>query len=257
MKKDWLLRISDLLSQGRTFCVATVITPGRTDMRVGHKTILLPDGTLEGEFDSAQIDGAVHAIALKAMAERQSDAITTAEGARIYLDILSPDPKLLICGAGHISLFLARFAREVGFRVTVLDDRPDFACQARFPCCSVIAEDYATALRNMPLGPSFHVVVVTRGHEHDSDCLTAILPKETAYVGLIGSRRRIRFVLQALARKGIPLERINEVFTPIGLPVGSESPEEIALSIAAELVCVRRQGPQHTRALRAVAEGVV
>jgi xanthine dehydrogenase accessory factor len=255
VKMKWLSRVSDLLAQGKVFCLATVVASGQTDLPAGHKAIVLPDGAMEGGFGSARLDGVVRDLARKALAERQSETVTAGDGTRVYLDILSPDPKLLICGAGHIGLPLARFAREVGFRVTVLDDRSDFARPARFPGCEVIAEDYAVALQSMPLGPSSHVVVVTPGHDHDSECLEAILRKETAYVGLIGSRRRIRFVLEALAQRGIPRDRLNDIFTPIGLPIGSESPEEIALAIAAELVCVRRQGPLPARALRAIPGG--
>jgi xanthine dehydrogenase accessory factor len=93
--------------------------------------------------------------------------------------------------------------------------------------------------------------VITRGHEHDADCLLEILKKQTAYVGLIGSRRRVRFVLEMLENEGIAKERLQEVFTPIGTPIGAESPEEIALSIISEIVCVRLKGPQQARNLRA------
>ena len=107
------------------------------------------------------------------------------------------------------------------------------------------------ALRDFPMSLSTYVVVITRGHEHDAECLLEILRKDTAYIGLIGSRRRVRFVLEMLEKKGIPKKRLQEVFTPIGTPIGAETPEEIALSIAAELVCVRRKGPHQARLLRA------
>ena len=158
---------------------------------------------------------------------------------------------MLVCGAGLIAVPLARFAREVGFKVSVLDDRADFANSTRFPNCDVITEEFSIALRDFPITLSTYVVVITRGHEHDADCLLEILKKDTAYIGLIGSRRRVRFVLEMLEKKGIPKNRLQEVFTPIGTPIGAESPGEIALSIAAELVCVRRKGPHQARLLRA------
>jgi len=102
----------------------------------------------------------------------------------------------------------------------------------------------------MPLGLATYVVIITRGHEHDVDCLAEILQKETAYVGLIGSRRRVRFVLEWLEENGFSQQRLKDVFTPIGIPIGAESPEEIALSIVSELVCVRRKGSGQARALR-------
>ena len=108
-----------------------------------------------------------------------------------------------------------------------------------------------------PINRATFIVIITRGHEHDTECLTEIIPHETAYIGLIGSRRRVSFVLELLAKKGIPAQRLADVCTPIGIPIGAESPEEIALSIAAELVCVRRKGVGQAKALStAVRSGV-
>ena len=135
--------------------------------------------------------------------------------------------------------------------MTVLDDRAEFANPGRFPDCRIVVDEFTPALEKMNLGKSAYVIVITRGHEHDADCLLAVLRKETAYVGLIGSRRRVAFVLQMIEQQGIAAGRIKDVFTPIGTPIGAESPAEIALSIIAELVCVRRRGPGQARALRA------
>ena len=170
-------------------------------------------------------------------------------GVKVFLNIISPDAELILCGAGHIAIPLSDFAQRLGFRVTVIDDRSDFARPSRFPDCNVIAEDFTAALRDHNFSPATYVVVITRGHEHDADCLIEILRKKTAYVGLIGSRRRVRFVLEMLAEKGFSQTRLKDVFTPIGLPIGAETPEEIALSIVSELVCVRRKGPDQARAL--------
>jgi xanthine dehydrogenase accessory factor len=130
----------------------------------------------------------------------------------------------------------------LGFQVTVLDDRPDFANQERFPGCTILAENFGKAIDAITLGQNDYVVVITRGHEHDVDCLMRVLHQPVKYVGMIGSRRRVRFVFEWLESQGIPKEQIDRVFSPIGLSIGAESPEEIALSIAAELVLVRRKG---------------
>ena len=100
------------------------------------------------------------------------------------------------------------------------DHRSDFAHPSRFPGSTVIAENFSIALKNLPLGPSAYVVIITRGHEHDVDCLMEILPQNVAYVGLIGSRRRVRFVLEWLEKNGFSRQRLNDVFTPIGIPIG-------------------------------------
>jgi len=207
---------------------------------------------MEGGFGGGQLGLTVRDLAREAISEKKRGLVEIKPGVHVFFDLISPELKLVVCGAGHIALPLTLFARNVGFRVTVLDDRDDFAHPSRFPGCDVIAADFAVSLRDLNLNHSTFVVVITRGHEHDADCLMEILKKETAYVGLIGSRRRVRFVLEMLEKKGIAKERLQEVFTPIGTPIGAESPEEIALSIIAELVCVRRKGSQQARALRTV-----
>jgi xanthine dehydrogenase accessory factor len=241
------------MADGQIFCRATVITSDTPDITAGHKAIILADGTLEGPTGQAQVDLTIRDRALGVLKAKKRGMLEIQKGLRIFFDILSLESSLVVCGAGHIAVPLARFARAVGFNVTVLDDRSDFANSSRFPGCSVSAENFTTALRDMALGSSSYVVIITRGHEHDVDCLMEILPKEAAYVGLIGSRRRVRFVLEWLEKEGFSRQRLNEVFTPIGIPIGAESPEEIALSIVAELVCVRRKGGAQARALRAAA----
>ncbi len=211
----------------------------------------IDDGSMEGNLGTGPLDLRLRDLALTSLNQKKSHAIDMEDGVRVFFDVLSSENRLLVCGAGHIAVPLARFAREVGFKVSVLDDRDDFASPARFPDCDVITEEFSIALPDFSMNSSTYVVVITRGHEHDADCLLEILKKDTAYVGLIGSRRRVRFVLEMLEKKGIPKNRLQEVFTPIGTPIGAETPGEIALSIAAELVCVRRKGPHQARLLRA------
>jgi xanthine dehydrogenase accessory factor len=248
---DIVSRIVILLEEEKAFCIATVVESGDKDVVVGAKVIVLGNGTIEGSLGSETLDQALSDLSPTLFKEHKSRTITIDERVRVFINILSSEAKLLVCGGGHIAIPLAQFARRVGFRVTVLDDRPDFAHPSRFPDCQVVAKEFAEALQEMSLGPSVYVVVITRGHEHDVDCLAEILKKETAYVGLIGSRRRVQIVLEVLANGGAPRERLENVFTPIGIPIGAESPEEIALSIVSELVCVRRKGPAQARDLRA------
>jgi xanthine dehydrogenase accessory factor len=243
-------RVVELLENDKTFCLATVVDSGRQEVLAGSKAIVFADGAMEGSLGSESIDKKLRDLVPTFFKENKSRTISLEDTVRVFINVLSSETKLLICGAGHIAIPLAEFAHRVGFHVTVLDDRPDFAHPSRFPDSEVMAEDFTPALRDMPLGPSTYVVVITRGHEHDTDCLTEILEKEAAYVGLIGSRRRVRIVLEMLAKAGIPDERLKKVFTPIGLPIGADSPEEIALSIVSELVCVRRKGFTQARALR-------
>jgi len=248
---DISTRVNELIQNGKAFCLATVITSDSAGIAPGQKAIVHDTGQLEGDLGDGTLGSTIKAGALEATNKKKRGLIEIKPGIQVFFDLIFPELKLIVCGAGHIAIPLSRFARDVGFRVTVLDDRDDFAHPTRFPGCDVIAAEFAATLQNLNLNHSSYVVVITRGHEHDADCLMEILKKETAYIGLIGSRRRVRFVLEMLEKQGIAQARLREVFTPIGTPIGAESPEEIALSIIAELVCVRRKGSEQARALRA------
>ncbi len=247
-----IARVNALMQRGETFCLATVIASGDPDIPAGRKAVVCADGSIQGDVSRLEaLTRSIREAALAALEERKSRTVEIQMGVRVFLNVLAPEATLIVCGAGHIAVPLARFGREVGFRVTVLDDRAEFANPGRFPGCAVVVDEFTAALANMNLGKSAYVIIITRGHEHDADCLLEVLKKETAYVGLIGSRRRVGFVLQIIEQQGIAPGRIKDVFTPIGTPIGAESPAEIALSIVAELVCVRRKGPGQARSLRA------
>jgi len=247
---DIVTRTADLMKKETTFCLVTIVVSSRPEVQPGRKVIVLEDGSLEGSLGTEALDTRLSGLALDALKNKKRQLVEIDNGIQIFVDILTAGTRLVICGAGHIAVPLAHFARSVGFRVTVLDDRSDFANPLRFPDCEVIAEDFPLALREMAFGPSTYVVVITRGHVHDVDCLTEILDKKLAYIGLIGSRRRVRIVLEILGKEGISQAHLKKVFTPIGLPIGAESPEEIAISIVSELVCVRRKGPAQAKTIR-------
>jgi xanthine dehydrogenase accessory factor len=247
---DIVTRAAELIEKETTFCLATIVVSSRPEVQPGRKVIVLEDGSLVGSLGTEALDSKIGGLALAIFKDKKRQLVEIDNGIQAFVDILSSEAHLVVCGAGHIAVPLAQIARSVGFRVTVLDDRSDFANPLRFPDCEVIAEDFTLALREMTFGPSTYVVVITRGHMHDVDCLTQVLGQKLAYIGLIGSRRRVRIVLEILEKEGIAQAHLKKVFTPIGLPIGAESPEEIAISIVSELVCVRRKGPAQARTLR-------
>lgn len=247
----FLSRVNESIEKGAPFCLVTVISSNMKNVSAGQKAIVSDTETIEATFGSEEFAQKVNAHAQVFLRQKKSGLVKIEDQAEIFFNVLAPEAGLLICGAGHIAIPLAQFSLQAGFNVTVLDDRTDFANTSRFPGCNVMAENFTLALREMNLGPNSFAVVITRGHEHDTECLQEILQKKSAYVGLIGSRRRVQFVLEMLKREGIPQNRLGEVFTPIGIPIGAESPVEIAISIVAELVCVLRKGSRQARALRA------
>ena len=201
-----------------------------------------------GTLGDAEIDAAAVAAAREVLeAGRPGTRVLERGGWRVtvYVEAHRAPPALVIVGAGHIARPLCRVGAMLGFRVTVLDDRPEFATRERFPeAAEVRRADFAEPLRGVPMGAGTHLVLVTRGHKYDFEALRDVLarPEWPRYVGMVGSRRRVRAALEQLAREGISPERLRAVHAPVGLDVGAETPEEIAVAIAAEIVLVRRGG---------------
>ncbi len=165
------------------------------------------------------------------------------EGKRLrYVLHLEASPVLLIAGAGHVGKAVAKLAAELDFHIVAIDDRPDFASADRFPSgTKLIAAPIAESLKSYPIDASCYVVIVTRGHRHDHQALEAVIESDAGYIGLIGSRRKSKLILKDLAVAGVAQERLDAVHTPIGLAIGAVTVPEIAVSIAAELVKVRRE----------------
>jgi xanthine dehydrogenase accessory factor len=159
----------------------------------------------------------------------------------VHIDPLEPTPRLFIMGAGHVGWHLGRLAIDAGFRVHVVDDREKFANPERFPGAeAVIAEPIHEWLHRSEIPASAYVVVVTRGHTHDLDAMRSLAARDLKYLGLIGSRAKVSRIFARLLEEGMPQECLTRVHAPIGLDIGAVTPAEIAISIMAELVAIRR-----------------
>ena len=167
-----------------------------------------------------------------------------------FEQVIRPPPTLIIAGAGHVGEALATLAASVDFDVVVVDDRPDCASEARFPSARRIVGDIERELGRLRLTAASHVVIVTRGHRHDASALRAVVNSAARYIGLIGSKRKIIEIFKLLRAEGVPTEALTKVHAPIGLDLGGTTPGEIAVSIAAELVAVRRGGSAARDAMR-------
>ncbi|HSV13032.1 MAG TPA: XdhC family protein [Tepidisphaeraceae bacterium] len=158
-----------------------------------------------------------------------------------YTEDLGPPPVLVIAGAGHVGQALAALAAELEYRVDVIDDRVEYLTEARFPRARArIIGEIESALREYPINADTYVVIVTRGHRNDGRALAAVVSSPAKYVGLIGSKRKIKAIMDDLAAQGVDRSSLLRVHAPIGFDIGAVTVPEIALSIAAELVAVRR-----------------
>lgn len=159
-----------------------------------------------------------------------------------YSLLVEAEPKLVIAGAGHVGAQLARLCVELEFDVTVIDDRGDFANAERLPApIKPIVGDIEQTLRRHPIDRDTYVVIVTRGHNHDEQALAAVIGSDAKYLGMIGSRRKIRLIFDDLVAAGVDPRLLERVHAPIGLPINSVTVPEIAVSIAAQLIAVRRE----------------
>ena len=160
----------------------------------------------------------------------------------IIREPVSPPERLLIFGGGHISLPLSQFAVACGLSVYVVDDRQEFANRGKFPhVADIICDTFKNAIHKLKITPYDFVVIITRGHAHDAECLRAILPgTQPAYLGMIGSRRRVRAQFEMLLQEGYEKEKLDRIHTPIGLNIGGVTPAEIAISIMAEIIACKR-----------------
>jgi xanthine dehydrogenase accessory factor len=212
---------------------------------------------LLGSFRHTDLDEKALALGTQRIEDRKAargglHELTPASGPtlQVYVEVHHPHPDLVIVGAGHIAQPLCSIGSAMGFRVIVVDDRPDFATTERFPeADQVVRVDFQDPFARVPIHSTSHVVLVTRGHKYDYECLRHLLRTdvEPPYVGMIGSRRRIRAAFSQLEnelmdRKGMERDRLSRVRAPIGLDIGAETPVEIAVSVLAEIIMQWRGG---------------
>jgi xanthine dehydrogenase accessory factor len=170
----------------------------------------------------------------------------------VHIDPLAPSPRLYIIGAGHVGFHLARVAADAGFRIQVVDDREKFANSDRFPGADIVVEAIPEWLRRAELPAAAYIVIVTRGHQNDLEAVRVLAPRDCKYLGLIGSRAKVVRIFDVLREEGMPPEYLERVRAPIGLEIGAVTPAEIAISILAELIAVRRGASTAALAMKRV-----
>lgn len=244
--RELAARLVGELERGETLAVLTRLgptgppawkVPRPTDPVAGERLLYTRTG-LVGTLGSPELDAE-----LLARLPGRGHRVESVGGQDVFVELLEAAPSLVIAGAGHIARPLTRMAALCGFEVTVVDDREVFADARWFPeAHEVVCRPFAEVFASLEVTPRTHIVLVTRGHKHDEECLRAVLDKPWGYLGMIGSRRRTGAVFADLEREGVPPEILEKIHAPIGLDIGAETPEEIAVSILGELIATRRGG---------------
>src|SRR6476659_7772066 len=255
MNQEVFAAVTAALDRGEPAALVTIVsTTGSTPQRIGAKMLVFADGRTVGTIGGGCYENDAFWKAKEAITNRRpqlvhyelSDDFAQETGLicggqmDVYIEPIEPSPELYVVGAGHVGFHLARLAHEVGFRVHVIDDREKFANRERFPTAAeVIAEDIPAWVERTKIPQFAYVVIVTRGHTNDLEALRALAPRELRYLGLIGSRAKVARIYEALETDGISRECLARVHAPIGLDIGAVTPQEIAVSILAELIAVK------------------
>jgi xanthine dehydrogenase accessory factor len=260
---DIVPSVAKAVGEGTAAVVVTIlvdrtgaISPAGSRMLVAH------DGRRVGSI-SPGLDTAFAGIALEALSRQRGqlrsyrlrdgtldDVGVTGGDLDVFYDVLERPARLVIVGAGHIAVPLARFGKLLDQEVIVLDDRPEFANRERFPeADEIMVGPYRETVSRLPIHTDTAIVLVTRGHVHDQACLEEVLDSPATYVGMIGSKRRVRTVFQHLVEAGRDPELLRRVHAPVGLDINARTPAEIALSVMAEIVKVRRGGTARSLAI--------
>lgn len=241
-----------LFRSGTPFVLATVIDhSGSSPRKAGAKMVMRSDGTVLGSVGGGRVESETLQAAKTALAEgtpRTLSFVLTEEhgficggSMRVYVEPHGSSPRLVMIGAGHIGKATAALAKVCGFRVTVVDERTEHANRETIAsadellCCPI-----AAAFSKLTLGPNSYIVVATPGHQHDFDAVRMALRSKAGFVGLVGSRRKRQALMQTLTDEGFTVEERARVITPIGMDIGAETPEEIAVSIVGQLIQKRR-----------------
>src|SRR5216117_3869288 len=265
MNREVFAAVAAALEPGEPAALVTIVsTTGSTPQRVGAKMLVFGDGRIVGTIGGGCYENDAFWKAREAITTRkpqlihyeldddfaQETGLICGGQMDVYIEPIEPSPELYVIGAGHVGFHLARLAHEVGFRVHVVDDREKFANSERFPSADeVVVDDIPAWVAGANLPPHAYAVIVTRGHTNDLEALRALAPRELRYLGLIGSRAKVARIYDALLEDRMPSELLKRVHAPIGLDIGAVTPQEIAVSILAELIAVKH-GKTHPTSMK-------
>src|SRR6266487_4032824 len=272
MNREVFAAVADALDRGEPAALVTIVSAtGSTPQRIGAKMLVFADGRMIGTIGGGCYENDAFWKAREAITDRKprlvhyelSDDFAQETGLicggqmDVYIEPIEPSPELYVVGAGHVGFHLARLAHDVGFRVHVIDDREKFANSERFPnAVEIVVDDIPSWIARASIPAHAYVVIVTRGHTNDLEALRALAPRDLRYLGLIGSRAKVARIYDELSAAKMPAETLRRVHAPIGLDIGAVTPQEIAVSILAELIAVKH-GKEHPTSMRWTPPAVV
>lgn len=228
---------------GPPVALATLVNSERETGRQGARLLVREDGSTLGTLGTPELDARIVKKARQLALFGHSELYQTEAGDEIFVEGFTTPPTLVLMGGGHVGKAVSALAATLGFRIFVVDDRPEFANRDRFPeATETIVQSFDGGLGRIPISANTYILIATRGHRYDDMALKAALNTPACYVGLVGSKRKSLMIYKHLVQEGVPLKRIKQVHAPVGLDIGAVTPAELAVSIMGEIIMSRRGG---------------
>jgi xanthine dehydrogenase accessory factor len=262
--EDIYEEIVRIKNQGDVCALASIVqVKGSTPRPAGSKMLVRSDGSILGSIGGGCAEAGVWEAAMKVIKDETPTVLyfdmtgreDTPEGLicggtmEVSIEPILPQPVVYILGAGHIGFAVSKIAKIAGFKITVVDDRPAYANKERFPdAYTILVEEPADILSKININKVSYLVIACRGHLEDHQTLIEALKTNAFYIGLLGSKKKVKTVFANIVKEGVPQESLKRIHAPIGVPIATDTPEEIAISIMAEIVDARRQNKKKIKA---------
>jgi len=219
------------------------VVKSSNNSKIGDKLFVRENGQTVGSIGDIKLNKSVVSNALELMIHGNNTYVVDPDGTEYFIEAYTTPPQLVICGGGHVSKAISSLAKPLGFRLFITDDRLEFANTDRFPEADIVINNTPDkSLLELPINLNTFIVVATRGHRYDNTALLAAANTNAKYVGLMGSKRKTILIYEDLLREGISIKRLAEIRSPVGLDIKARTPEEIAISIIAEVLMFRLGG---------------
>ena len=239
--RSMLPALVDAATGGTPIAIVTRLRRRGRDLAYAGRLFVDAAGRVTGTFDEAPPESRLVTMAVDQLRHGTPRVVTLDDEHEALIEPVAPRPRLVVAGGGHVALAIARQAQLLDFDVTILEDRPEFADPSRFGGATVLQGDVPTTIASLDYGWNSYLVVATRGHKLDADCVLAAAGTNVSYIGLLGSRRKTVLIHDMLREHGVADDRLHAIHAPVGLDLGGRTPAEIALSVLAEITQQRYQ----------------
>jgi len=264
--EDIFFRVGELIKKGKKFALATIVhSDESTPREIGARMIIFPDKKSEGTIGGGILEKTVIEDSVKLLEQGKSERFTYDLGkngkdlplgslcggkTEVLIEVFKTESKIFIFGAGHIGKKLAEVCRILSLPYWIIDDREEYAKKELFPeAADVIHSNFERSFSQLPIDENSYIIIVTYGHKHDGVCLKKALNTKARYVGMIGSRNKVKILLETLSKNGVNIKD-PRIYAPVGLQLGDKTPQEISISIMAEILKIKSGGTgKHWREL--------